>query len=72
MPLNLGDTESAGLSVLKARTEIAARLVNAGYDPAGAAEVAGLDVDHTGVPPSALQQLQALDPDDPLTIYGDE
>lgn len=69
MPLNLGDTESAGLSVLKARTEIAARLVTAGYEPNGAAEIAGLDVTHTGVPPAALQQLQAIDPEDPTAIY---
>lgn len=71
MPLNLGDTDSAGLAVLRTRTEIASRLVAAGYDPAGAADVAGLDVDHTGIPPSALQQLQVLDPDDPLAIYSE-
>ena len=69
MPLNLGDTESAGLSVLKARTEIASRLVSTGYDPVGAAEIAGLDIAHTGVPPAALQQLQAIDPEDPTAIY---
>lgn len=69
MPLNMGDQGAAGVSVTKARTEIAGRLVAAGYDPAGAAKIAGLELEHTGIPPSALQQLAALDPEAPLSIY---
>ena len=72
MPLNMGDQEAAGLAMLKARAEIAAKLVATGFDPDQAAVIAGLAIDHTGIPPSALQQLQALDPDDPLASYQRE
>jgi hypothetical protein len=69
MPLNMGEQEAASLAVLKSRVGIASQLVGAGYEPEQAAAIAGLDIEHTGVPPSALQPLAMLDPDDPLEAY---
>tara|TARA_B100000029_G_scaffold493034_1_gene555078 strand:- start:119 stop:1552 length:1434 start_codon:yes stop_codon:yes gene_type:complete len=69
MPLNMGEQEAASLAVLKSRVGIASQLVGAGYEPEQAAAIAGLDIEHTGIPPSALQPLAMLDPDDPLEAY---
>lgn len=69
MPLNMGEQEAASLAVLKSRVGIASQLVGAGYEPEQAAAIAGIDIEHTGVPPSALQPLAMLDPDDPLEAY---
>lgn len=69
MPLNMGEQEAASLQVLKARAGIAAQLVGSGFEPEQAAAIAGLDIEHTGIPPSALQPLAMLDPDDPLDAY---
>ena len=69
MPLNMGEQEAASLAVLKSRAGIAAQLVASGYEPEQAAAIAGLSIEHTGVPPSALQPLAMLDPEEPLDAY---
>ena len=69
MPLNMGEQENASLAVLKSRVDIATQLVSAGYEPEQASAIAGLDIEHTGIPPSALQPLAMLDPEEPLDAY---
>jgi hypothetical protein len=69
MPLNLGDQEAATIAVLRAKAAVAAQLVASGFEPDQAAELAGLKIDHTGIPPTALQALAQLDPADPMGAY---
>jgi len=69
MPLNLGDQEAATVAVLRAKAAVAAQLVASGFEPEQAAELAGLKIDHTGIPPTALQALAQLDPADPMGAY---
>jgi HK97 family phage portal protein len=69
MPLNMGEQENASLAVLKSRVDIATQLVSAGYEPEQASQLAGLNIEHTGIPPSALQPLAMLDPEEPLDAY---
>ena len=55
---------------MKLRTEIAAQLVQVGFDPAAVLEAVGLPaMAHTGLPSSQLQQISTIDPNDPEEVY---
>jgi len=55
---------------LKLRAEIAASLIQVGFDPIEVTKAVGLpDIKHTGVPSSQLQQISTIDPGDPQSVY---
>ena len=73
VPLQNIDAEDAKDVGLKLRTEIAAALIQVGFDPAAVTSAVGLpDMKHTGVPSSQLQQVSTIDPADPAAVYGVE
>jgi len=70
VPLQNIDAEDAKDVGLKLRTEIAAALIQVGFDPAAVTKAVGLpDMKHTGVPSSQLQQISTIDPGDPAAVY---
>lgn len=69
VPLASVNLDSAKLTGDKERVSMAQMLVTAGYDPAQVAKMLGLDITHTGVPSSQLQQVAMLNPNDPLSVY---
>ena len=70
VPLQNIDAEDAKDVGLKLRTEIAASLIQVGFDPAAVTKAVGLpDMKHTGVPSSQLQQVSTIDPADPTAVY---
>lgn len=70
VPLQNIDAADAKDVGLKLRTEIAAQLIQVGFDPAAVNEAVGLPkMKHTGVPSSQLQQISAIDPSDPSGVY---
>lgn len=53
------------------RVQMAARLVQVGYDPASVLKALGLPaITHTGVPSTQLQPVAQIDPNNPTTVYG--
>jgi HK97 family phage portal protein len=76
VPLANVDVDDSRLRAARERVTMARDLVYAGYDPAGVLSAVGLDaIDHTGLPSSQLQQIAAIDPEDPQSAYpveGDE
>jgi HK97 family phage portal protein len=73
VPLQNIDATDAKDVGLKLRTEIAAALIQVGFDPAAVTQAVGLpDMKHTGVPSSQLQQVSTIDPADPAAVYGVE
>jgi hypothetical protein len=48
---------------------MAQMLVQVGYDPASVAKLLSLDVSHTGLPSSQLQQVAMIDPENPTSVY---
>ena len=55
---------------LKLRAEIAASLIQVGFDPKAVTEAVGLPpMKHTGVPSTQLQQVGTIDPADPASVY---
>jgi HK97 family phage portal protein len=73
VPLQNIDAADAKDVGLKLRTEIAAALIQVGFDPAAVTSAVGLpDMKHTGVPSSQLQQVSTIDPADPAAVYGVE
>jgi HK97 family phage portal protein len=70
VPLQNIDAEDAKDVGLKLRTEIAAALIQVGFDPASVTQAVGLpDMKHTGLPSSQLQQISTIDPENPEAIY---
>jgi HK97 family phage portal protein len=70
VPLQNIDAADAKDVGLKLRTEIAAQLIQVGFDPAAVNAAVGLPkMKHTGVPSSQLQQISAIDPSDPSGVY---
>ena len=57
------------LSGEKERVQMAQMLVTVGYDPASVAKMLGIDVAHTGLPSSQLQQIAMIDPENPSGAY---
>lgn len=70
VPLASVNLDSAKLTGDKERVAMAQMLVVAGYDPNEVAKMLGLDVSHTGLPSSQLQQVAMIDPENPLSVYG--
>lgn len=70
VPLQNIDAADAKDVGLKLRTEIAAQLVQVGFDPAEVLKVVGIDaMKHTGLPSTQLQQIATIDPADPKAAY---
>jgi HK97 family phage portal protein len=70
VPLQNIDASDAKDVGLKLRTEIAASLIQVGFDPAAVTKAVGLpDMKHTGIPSSQLQQISTIDPTDPTAVY---
>jgi HK97 family phage portal protein len=70
VPLQNIDASDAKDVGLKLRTEIAAALIQVGFDPAAVTQAVGLpDMKHTGLPSTQLQQISTIDPADPLAAY---
>jgi HK97 family phage portal protein len=70
VPLQNIDAADAKDVGLKLRTEIAASLIQVGFDPAAVTQAVGLpDMKHTGLPSSQLQQISTIDPADPSAAY---
>jgi HK97 family phage portal protein len=70
VPLQNIDATDAKDVGLKLRTEIAAALIQVGFDPAAVTKAVGLpDMKHTGLPSSQLQQIATIDPADPAAAY---
>jgi HK97 family phage portal protein len=70
VPLQNIDASDAKDVGLKLRTEIAAALIQVGFDPAAVTQAVGLpDMKHTGLPSSQLQQISTIDPADPTAVY---
>jgi HK97 family phage portal protein len=70
VPLQNIDATDAKDVGLKLRTEIAASLIQVGFDPAAVTKAVGLpDMAHTGLPSSQLQQISTIDPTDPTAAY---
>ena len=70
VPLQNIDAADAKDVGLKLRAEIAASLIQVGFDPIEVTKAVGLpDIKHTGVPSSQLQQISTIDPGDPQSVY---
>jgi len=70
VPLQNIDAADAKDVGVKLRTEIAAQLIQVGFDPAAVLSAIGLpDMAHTGVPSSQLQQISTIDPANPESVY---
>lgn len=69
VPLASVNIEDAVLSGEKERVQMAQMLVTVGYDPASVAKMLGIDVAHTGLPSSQLQQIAMIDPENPSGAY---
>jgi hypothetical protein len=64
------NVDAADLVAEEKRVKIAQTLVLAGYDPAEALVVAGLEpMRHTGVPSVQLQNVANINPEDPESVY---
>ena len=69
---NIDATDAKDIG-LKLRAEIAASLIQVGFDPAAVTKAVGLpDMKHTGLPSSQLQPVAQIDPADPAAVYGVE
>ena len=70
VPLQNIDASDAKDVGLQLRTEIAAKLVQVGFDPAEVLAVVGIDpMKHTGLPSTQLQQISTIDPVNPQSAY---
>lgn len=69
VPLASINLDAAKLTGDKERVQMAQMLVVAGYDPVSVAKLVGLDVAHSGLPSSQLQQISMIDPEDPASVY---
>jgi HK97 family phage portal protein len=70
VPLQNIDAADARDVGLKLRAEIAAALIQVGFDPKAVTEAVGLPaMTHTGLPSTQLQQISTIDPADPQSVY---
>lgn len=70
VPLQNIDAADARDVGLKLRAEIAAALIQVGFEPKSVTQVVGLpDMTHTGLPSTQLQQISTIDPADPQAVY---
>jgi hypothetical protein len=70
VPLQNIDAADAPDVGLKLRSEIAASLIQVGFDPKAVTEAVGLPpMAHTGLPSTQLQQISTIDPADPQSAY---
>lgn len=69
VPLASVNIDAATLTGDKERVQMAQMLVQVGYDPASVATLLGIDVTHTGLPSSQLQQVAMIDPENPTSVY---
>lgn len=70
VPLQNIDAADARDVGLKLRAEIASSLIQVGFDPKAVTEAVGLpEMAHTGLPSTQLQQISAIDPADPQSVY---
>jgi len=52
------------------RADIAAKLIQVGFDPKAVSEAVGLpEMTHTGLPSNQLQPIATVDPQDPKAAY---
>jgi hypothetical protein len=65
--IDAADAKDVGVQL---RTEIVAKLVQVGFDPAEVLAAIGMDaMKHTGVPSSQLQPISTIDPANPSAAY---
>ncbi len=70
VPLQNIDAADARDVGLKLRAEIAAALIQVGFEPKSVTDAVGLpDMTHTGLPSTQLQQISTIDPADPQSVY---
>jgi hypothetical protein len=70
VPLANMNLDAADLIADEKRVKMAQLLVIAGFNPADSLTAVGLDpIAHTGLPSSQLQQAQAVNPEDPESVY---
>jgi hypothetical protein len=70
VPLQNIDAADAKDVGVKLRTEIAASLIQVGFEPAAVLSAIGLPpMAHTGLPSTQLQQISTVDPADPSAAY---
>ena len=70
VPLQNIDASDAKDVGLQLRTDIAAKLVQVGYDPTEVLAMVGIDpMKHTGLPSAQLQQISTIVPADPQAAY---
>ena len=70
VPLQNIDAADARDVGLKLRAEIASSLIQVGFDPKAVTKAVGLpEMAHTGLPSTQLQQISAIDPADPQSVY---
>jgi HK97 family phage portal protein len=65
--IDAADAKDVGLNL---RADIAAKLIQVGFDPKSVIEAVGLpDMNHTGLPSNQLQPISTIDPTDPKAAY---
>jgi HK97 family phage portal protein len=65
--IDAADAKDVGLNL---RADIAAKLIQVGFDPQSVIEAVGLpDMNHTGLPSNQLQPISTIDPTDPKAAY---
>ena len=73
VPLANVNIEAAPLAAEKERVDMAAQVVQVGYEPKEVLAALGLpEIMHTGVPSVQLQNTALLDPEDPESVYEPE
>jgi HK97 family phage portal protein len=69
VPLASVNIDAATLTGDKERVQMAQMLVQVGYSPESVSKYLGLDISHTGLPSSQLQQIAQIDPENPSSAY---
>jgi hypothetical protein len=70
VPLANVNIEAASLQEMNIKTQMAQRLVLAGYEPAAVLAALSMpNIEHSGVPSTQLQPLAQLDPENPTELY---
>jgi len=70
VPLANVNLAAANIVETEKKTMMAARLINAGFEPADTLKMLGLPpILHTGIPTVLLQGVAQISPEDPLSVY---
>jgi HK97 family phage portal protein len=65
--IDAADAKDVGLNL---RADIAAKLIQVGFDPKSVIDAVGLpEMNHTGLPSNQLQPISTIDPTDPKAVY---